>query len=416
MKAMRIKAGRVKVAALAAVCAVALVSCATFQQGTRPSQVSQLEYGIDDDLAERFGHIPSILLELLDEPPETLSAQPAYFSREPLYTFIRVGTGGDDVIVMALDESRGTGSGYNTLYVDANNNNDLSDDPELDGKSAADKQVVEFPAVELTVTYGDEAHPYRVKPSLDSSQGALQVSAAGYCEGELTVGRNRHRVALIDNTMNGTFDDPYTPPENRGEPWRGDTLLIQVDGEGEPTRHGVGKYVSIGDRCYEIDIAPDGRTISATRANTACGRINVSAERCSALLVGRDSAFVLDGAADLTVPAGTYQLVQCGFEAKNDNGQIWRIVDRGQLNELSVKVEANRRTSLAFGPPLVAEVFVTQRASRSFQFDLAVTGQGGGKYSARDLERVGEEAPPAPVFAIRDENDEIVATGRFQYG
>ena len=64
-----------------------------------------------------------------ERPRELLSKEPEYKSARPLYSAVELGDAKDRFITLVVDESKGSGSGYDTLYVDANNNGDLTDDP-----------------------------------------------------------------------------------------------------------------------------------------------------------------------------------------------------------------------------------------------------------------------------------------------
>jgi len=56
-----------------------------------------------------------------------LGKEPAYQSQKVRYAIWVLGEGKKSVMVMAWDESEGTGKGYDTLYVDTNFNGDLTD-------------------------------------------------------------------------------------------------------------------------------------------------------------------------------------------------------------------------------------------------------------------------------------------------
>lgn len=58
------------------------------------------------------------------EPPKDRQ----YSSARPLYFRVVFGAAGTDSTLGVLDESRGTGTGYNLAYVDENRNGDLTDD------------------------------------------------------------------------------------------------------------------------------------------------------------------------------------------------------------------------------------------------------------------------------------------------
>ena len=67
---------------------------------------------------------PPSLVEPRGEPPK----EREYSSDRPLYFRVVFGEGGTDSTLGVVDESAGTGTGYDVAYVDENRNGDLTDD------------------------------------------------------------------------------------------------------------------------------------------------------------------------------------------------------------------------------------------------------------------------------------------------
>ena len=65
--------------------------------------------------------------------------EPTYSSQKPRYAKVVVNEDGSKVLTVVFDESRGTGKGYDRMYVDLNFNGDLTDDPAI--KSECEKQL-----------------------------------------------------------------------------------------------------------------------------------------------------------------------------------------------------------------------------------------------------------------------------------
>ncbi len=78
-----------------------------------------------------------LMLVVAVSPPLAEAAhEPAYSSKKPLYAFVVVNEAGTKVLKLVLDESRGTGKGYDTIYADVNFNSDLTDDAAIEGTIA----------------------------------------------------------------------------------------------------------------------------------------------------------------------------------------------------------------------------------------------------------------------------------------
>ena len=403
-------------------------SCALFRPapcGPAPPAVSELQYKSVENMRSEFGFVGGQGIEMSLKPRETLVAEPVYFSKRPLYGEIRLGDSEDRSYTIVIDESKGTRSGYDTLYIDANNNEDLTDDPKISGKALDDGNRTEFPSIEVTVSGGGQNYPYRLTPTIYSYQQTMvQWSPSGYCEGELRFGDKTYKIALFDFTCNGLFNDAYQQFRGTGPIYAfGDTMVMDLDGDGtfqkpyEETRevYYVGKYVSFGNTCYEMQIEPNGRKITVRQTDVPCGYIVTAKNGGSAELIGTDGAIRLNGPGSRAkVPAGEYRLAACNFEGKDENGAVWRIVGRGMWSQPPVQVNPNEKTSLMLGPPLKATV-TTNKSGDSFAFALSIAGQGGETYSAGSFQQAGRPVPP-PRLEIRNDKGEVVVRGNFQYG
>jgi len=145
------------------------------------------------------------------------------------------------------------------------------------------------------------------------------------------------------------------------------------------------------------------------------GYVTSEYEQYAALLIGRNGQFNLRGGTDkVEVPVGEYGLSACTFEAKDGNGERWRIAGQSNSRTPILKVNPGETTALTFGPPLTASLTLG-RQGRSFNLGLDIRGQAGEIYPVSDFRQGGRQAAP-PQFLVRDERSEIVARGRFKYG
>jgi hypothetical protein len=80
--------------------------------------------------------------------------EPAYGSLKPAYRFVALGPEGKTIIALVADESKGLGSGVDTLYVDLNGNRDLTEPEErfVLEKPSPMKEVKGQPLVTFAVT------------------------------------------------------------------------------------------------------------------------------------------------------------------------------------------------------------------------------------------------------------------------
>lgn|GEM_PF-3324411 len=150
-------------------------------------------------------------------------------------------------------------------------------------------------------------------------------------------------------------------------------------------------------------------------ADLPYGYVTSEYEHYAALLIGRNGRFNLAGGTDkVEVPVGEYGLSACTFEAKDDNGERWRIVGQSNSRTPVLQVNPGETTPVTFGPPLTASLTVRRQGS-SIDLGLDIRGQAGEIYPVNEFQQSGRQAA-APQFLVRDEKGEIVARGRFRYG
>jgi hypothetical protein len=93
----------------------------------------QLQYKVLD-LRKEGMYTSGQFLRPNTQSEERLSAEPKYRSKTPVYAVATFGSGTDSRYTIVLDESKGTGRGYDVFYVDSNNNENLTDDRKIAGR------------------------------------------------------------------------------------------------------------------------------------------------------------------------------------------------------------------------------------------------------------------------------------------
>ena len=292
-------------------------SCAMLQPARGPA-FSKLDYKPMGEGGTTFGYVGSSLVSLSARPNRTLDGMPLVFSKRPLYGTLELG--GPEAIpcVFVMDESMGTGSGYDSLRIDANLNQDLSDDPRINATSNSGGSQPDFASVEMMVGYEGRRRPYHIRIWSCGTTEHMHLNPAGYTEGKVSFGGNTYNVALVDDNCNGSFNDVYAVPDGVRQSGlvsaAGDTMIIDLNGDGKfdkniydtPELYHIGKYISFDSKCYEMSIAPDGRSITVTEADAPLGYISTGHDEFSVELLGENGALKLAGGSRKTkVPAGT---------------------------------------------------------------------------------------------------------------
>lgn len=179
---------------------------------------------------------------------------PAFASGQPLYGQVWVDNEWDRIgsgtrYPFAVDESGGTGSGYDRLYLDLNHNGRLSDDTPLtplstlpSGMLFAAKSVappVWFQRVTFASTDEAGTHSLEVMPRLlidKTGLNTVSFTTTTIRQGEIAIAGQRFRVKLLNANPLGTrWDRPWTTmkletkaPSGGRYTWLGSDRLIAV--------------------------------------------------------------------------------------------------------------------------------------------------------------------------------------------
>lgn len=177
-----------------------------------------------------------------DRPPE-LKSCPEFKSANPVFgqVHFRSGAEGNDPwesmhFYVAFDEIRGTGTGYNIVYFDANGNLDLTDDgPET--RIGSDWHPSGAGRTDGTSTQADmppEAKvglpSYWVTPDLPAwgQRGLWVTFRPDYCrKGDIRIAGRKYEVRLSTASITGRYDTPltkfvlYRPPTRLNISWPG---------------------------------------------------------------------------------------------------------------------------------------------------------------------------------------------------
>lgn len=160
-------------------------------------------------------------IRLTATPAEGGLTLPAFHSPKPQFGALHMGNGSDTVISLAVDEGP---NGY-FLYVDKNNNEDLTDDD--DPLWDDDKGEYRLKEVLVDVSYRDGRNQrtvpypvvfYRYKNRLPD---AVVAYRNGYRKGVVSFADSTCKVALLDDDLNGLFDE-----------WEKGMLIVDRNGDG----------------------------------------------------------------------------------------------------------------------------------------------------------------------------------------
>jgi thiol-disulfide isomerase/thioredoxin len=176
-----------------------------------------------------MGFIPAVV-KLVDERPAAITKEPAYVGK-PKYGAFKVGNGPKAVTFFAIDEDAKTSK----IYIDYNQNGDLTDDGSGNWDKAVDVQGV--PNFRSIVT----VHASWGTPLEELESGSYSLylykrigaTSFGYSKvtgrtGKVTLGGKRYSVEIAENNSDGIFTVPATGDLTR----RPCEFYIDLDGDG----------------------------------------------------------------------------------------------------------------------------------------------------------------------------------------
>jgi thiol-disulfide isomerase/thioredoxin len=200
-----------------------------------------------------------IQVSLSPKRPEGIDAEPKYHSKKPLYGVVQMGTG---QIVLVVDEAEGETP---LIYIDRNNDHDLTNDGSGKWTNVSDSMlslsnvVIQAPYGTTTVPYTLEFYRFRTR---------LQDCVLCYrncCrEGEITSRGRRYKIAVLNETADGRFDNLANG-----------TLLIdlnqdgRIEGETDSAEwHELAQPFNIHGKVWEaVSMSPDGLRLTIRPSN-----------------------------------------------------------------------------------------------------------------------------------------------------
>ncbi|MBN1674356.1 MAG: hypothetical protein JXR37_25135 [Kiritimatiellae bacterium] len=373
--------------------------------------------------------------EVGSNPPERLSQTPAYRSLQPRYLALRLGQPPDGVLTGVLDEAGGTGAGYDTLYLDANNNGDLTDDrvirPTLKQTGAALAYTID--PVEMLIRYAGgatrrlrvelEIHGYRASRSRVYWSAGCQL--AQHLAGRIDIGERK-------NVLLGLYDSTQGPIPSNGRfcDYGVDRLRIDLDGDGvldaAAENFPLSKVIALDGRLWEVETDSRGSRLDVRPCRLPTGEVTfafrprggsgISGGRIEVVSAHQGYALSCPMAdrATLALPEGRYHISRATVLLADKSGTPWEAtfslprpftVHRGR----TVAVGMN-----TFGAPFRLEPRIrgALRTGRSVCIMPRMTGIAGEVY-----ENIApEKTRMAPQLEIFDSADIRILSAKMEYG
>jgi hypothetical protein len=300
----------------------------------------------------------------------------------------------------------------NRLYLDLNENRDLTDDAEATCAGEYDGQVQLFPRVKLNFNTPSGRHRYLVDLRLGGTTTA-QLSGTYvlrcFWHGRVELGGRPYQIGLVENPDTKTLADQTRYLLFRA--WGARTEPIRLN-PGTPHTvhwpqrvHLAGQSFSLSS-LYTNQGGSPGYVLELAPAHPQMGELRLSGLNLYRLILQQPGGYtaILDtpGSAE-KIPAGTYQ-----------TGEVWLRQAAAEAyydGPLPLTVRADRAVSLAVGGPLTNSV-AAERSGDDLVLRYRLAGAGSQTLTYR---MSTEDRNNPPGWAILSGGKQV-ASGKFAYG
>ena len=368
------------------------------------------------------------------KPAEQGLEEPEYASSKPLYIALELGDDLDSVFTGAIDESGGTGSGYDRLYLDANNDGNLANEIPMSlqaAESGANSRtsVFELPRVVLDVPYFDGAERrlpvkitlYKTRVSAGKYTWQYTVLLDAHLEAQIKLGDAPGvLVALYDKPAprasqpNGCFNNPGV-----------DLFGVDADGDGkldlDKEVSTLGKVFTYGGKLWEVSVDAAGLDMSVKLSALKPGSVRFKAlysggsSPAAKLRMASKSGSTFSCGLPMSLPMvvheGSYDIASESFSLADAGGTNWATQFK-MPSRLDIGPGGGQE--FTFGSPIkvVPKVSGSVRPGKRLYIRGEVVGVAGEVYSSF----TAQGRRQAPMVQVTDAAGKVLSQGRMRYG
>ena len=393
-----------------------------FQQlkGTEGSSVFSLQRNLSEEGSLDLGFGTCQWLQPLDKAPEQLTSEPEYGSKAPIYYAAGYGDSvSDRVHTFVLDESGGTGSGYDVVYYDKNNDNRLDAQKERASVDIGDPSHSDPVRIELQVEVEGQRYSYFVNLSAFQYKDEdnpvekihMNLRNSSYYIGKVVLDGKEYDFAVGDLDSNGMYNDF----EERM--FRGDRLFVDLNGNGsfkdDEESIPFSQYVKIAGKWYETAVKPCGDEIVVMPHVGKFGSLKGGKGYSVAkLFADKLNQKVLFHEGVGQVLAGEYKLSQVELACVGEDKKTWKMSGEFREGQPEVKVLEDEQAEMPKLLPLEVSVVVKEKENGELEIKHQLASVLGGVFRCPRL----DNAQPSGSFSIEDETGQVVLEGKFDYG
>jgi hypothetical protein len=241
----------------------------------------------------------------------------------------------------------------------------------------------------------------------------LLVSSGGFYAGKVDIGGKQRRLELIDQNVNGTFNDQGTDMN--------DSDCVTIEGDKLVQRY-LGKLLEVDGQFYQIEVARDGAFIKLQKAeNVALGQVRMPDTITEFVAFGENGHFLRKPArGEFTLPVGRYRIQEWKIDRKDAKGAAWELLAYNFNDSAQFEVMAAQPVSLEVGEPMRAALQVVEPPSRpgargsarQLSFNLRFEGRYGETLQIMK----GNQRPTGPRLTLTSLDGTYRYTNTFEFG
>ena len=416
---------------------------------------------LDDVFDRGFQPWSGAEINMTLEAPEGNWKLPKLNAPIPVYGFLTLG---DTKMLFILDQADKENNFFNRLYLDANANNDLTDDPIIDVSSQERQRYGRkspFLSQDITYQYEGKTLPYRfwfffrinipiystktITPKALSEHFSLSIISRCVYKSQFTLGGQKYQMLLSDTNCNGRFDDALSLPPDYKKVYEnnkiilpsGDNMYLRKDGGFTwYDEQRFAQKIFLEGRLYDISINLASGKLTLNPATDATATIKFPMEVAKLGLYHTDGGASINfynAAGDIKIPAGKYLLTGYTSFRNDSRGDKWLLRTSATINTPITTIEENNIVLLKMGEPFMPRVDIPYWSlqefannQRSVRLDLVTEGAGGEeikqiiKIPNQRMKYPNSERfnpfPKEATYTIFRLDGKIVIQGRFEYG
>ncbi len=319
-------------------------------------------------------------------------------------------------LLAVLDESKGSGEGYDTAYIDTNRDGDLSDEKALKWDTSGGECYQEYtPWTQVRIHCGEHPAATAKVRLLVYSDGLRHFSVrperTGTWRGKIDSNKGKVEIAVVDGNSNGAYNDNLLVNDGFNITYASyDYLLIDcnlfgrvITDQTSPHYIALCNVISVAGRLYSVEVSRAGDKVTISPYTKPAGRLVTSiSEVCGTKACIRNISTISKAgyfdlrdpsAKGVMLPAGQHKVDRCDLEIIRQGAEPLKITGRidSQLDispDKDFVLKLGGDVSVAINPEL--EELILNSGKRK-SVDLVIRIGDKVIIQAIDDQRIGSE-------------------------